>query len=108
MKVVYAVSDVMKIELEGSDQKDVFEKLADVSEVFGESVCGACGCEDVKFVVRVVDDNKFYELKCTKCGARLSFGAHKKGNTLFPKRKDNDGNWYDNKGWTKWDGAKRA
>jgi hypothetical protein len=108
MKIVYQISDNMKIELEGADQKDVFEKLSDLSEVFGENECGACKSPDVRFMVRTVDKNKFYELKCNQCGARLSFGAHKTGDTLFPKRKDAEGNWYDNKGWTKWDGTKRA
>jgi hypothetical protein len=37
-----------------------------------------------------------------KCGARLSFGVHKKGGGLFPKRKDNEGNWLSDNGWVKW------
>ena len=35
-------------------------------------------------------------------GAALSFGQHKKGDTLFPKRKDEKGNWLENGGWHKW------
>ena len=37
------------------------------------------------------------------CGAKLAFGQHKTGDSLFPKRKAADGS-YDNKtrGWFKW------
>ena len=31
-------------------------------------------------------------------GAKLSFGSHKKGGGLFPKRKDGD-NWLPDRGW---------
>jgi hypothetical protein len=107
MKVVCKVSDKLTVELEGADQKDTFEKLATVQEVFGEDVCGKCGKSNLKFQVRTVDDNKFYEIKCVSCGAVLSFGAHKKGNTLFPKRKDGE-NWLADRGWVKWDGSKKS
>ena len=36
------------------------------------------------------------------CGATLAFGQHKKGGTLLPKRKDENGNWLENGGWHKW------
>ena len=36
------------------------------------------------------------------CGAKLAFGANKKGGGLFPKRKDADGNWLPDGGWQKW------
>ena len=51
--------------------------------------------------MRTVEGNDYFELKCTDCGAVLSFGQHKKGGTLFPKRKDESG-WLKNKGWHKW------
>jgi hypothetical protein len=71
--------------------------------------CGKCGTggEGLQYQVRTVDDNKFYELRCTKCGAVLSFGSHKKGNSLFPKRyaenEDGEREWLPSNGWTKWD-----
>ena len=70
--------------------------------VFEENVCGKCGSENVKLVVRNVDDNFYYEVRCLGCGARLSFGSHKKGGGLFPKRKDGEGNWLPDHGWVKW------
>ena len=41
------------------------------------------------------------------CGAVLGFGQHKKGGTLFPKRKDADGNWLENRGWYKYKPPKK-
>jgi hypothetical protein len=41
------------------------------------------------------------------CGAVLSYGQHKKGDTLFPKRKGEDGSWLENNGWYKWEGKKK-
>lgn len=103
MKVVYTTKNGrFSTEIEGDSQRDVFEGVARFQEVFEESKCGKCGCEDVRFVVRNVDDNLYYELRCTSCAARLSFGANKKGGGLFPKRKDADGKWLDAYGWVKW------
>jgi translation initiation factor 2 beta subunit (eIF-2beta)/eIF-5 len=102
MKLTYTTKNgKIKAELEGESQKDLFSELNRFQEVFEESTCGKCGSEDIKYIVRNVDDNQYYELRCTKCGARLSFGAHKKGGGLFPKRKDGD-NWLPDGGWVKW------
>ena len=89
-------------EIEGDSIRDVFQNIAQVQEVFGENVCGKCGGDDLKFVVRTVDDNQYYEIRCKTCGAKLSFGANKKGGGLFPKRKDADGSWLPDNGWVKW------
>lgn len=94
----------LKLTLDGKDDKELFERLSEVQEVFGQGKCGACQSEDVKFVVREVDGNKFYEVVCNACRAKLGFGQHKKGNTMFPRRKDGDGNYIPNKGWEKWEG----
>jgi hypothetical protein len=102
MKVTYQVSNKMMIEVEGKTQKDVFKQLSEVSEVFGESICQNCKSEAVRFRVRNVQDNDFYELYCMNCHARLQFGSHKKGDTLFPKRTDANGQFLDNRGWVKW------
>ena len=104
MKVKYKANDKLEFELEGSGQKEVFKELALIQEIFSEDKCGLCGCSSIKFVVRNVDANDYYELRCTepKCGATLAFGQHKKGGTLFPKRKDDEGSYLPNKGWHKW------
>lgn len=102
MKVKYKVSDRLEFEVEGSGQKEVFKELAIIQEIFGEEVCGLCNKGNLKFIVRNVEGNDYYELRCSDCGGILAFGQHKKGGTLFPKRKDDNGNYLPNKGWHKW------
>lgn len=101
MKLNYKVNDRLEFELEGSGQKEVFKELAVIQEIFGEKSCGLCNKDTIRFVVRNVDDNDYFELRCD-CGGILSFGQHKKGGTLFPKRKDENGNYIPNNGWHKW------
>lgn len=102
MKIVYRASDKLTVEIEAAGQKEIFKAMSSVQEILGDTVCGACGSENVRFVVRRVDDNDYYELRCADCGAVLQFGQHKAGGTLFPKRKDKEGNWLPNRGWTKY------
>lgn len=102
MKARYKANDKLEFELEGAGQKELFKELATIQEIFGEEKCGHCGKPNIRYLVRNVEDNNYYELKCQDCGAVLSFGQHKKGGTLFPKRKDDEGNYIPNKGWYKW------
>ena len=104
MKASYKLSDKLQFEVEGEGQKEIFKEIASIQEIFGETKCGMCGSENIKFVVRVVEDNEYYELRCMDCGATLAFGQHKKGGTLFPKRKDEIGDYMPNRGWYKWQG----
>ncbi len=93
------------IKVEAEHQKGLFKELAAVQEVFeSESECGCCHAKELRFRVRVVDENEFYELACV-CGARFEFGQHKKGGSLFPKRRGEDGTALPNRGWAKWDAA---
>jgi ribosomal protein L40E len=92
----------LTITFEAETQKEVFKYLSSLEEVFGETKCGKCGSENLRFVVRENDGNEYYELRCLDCGAKLAFGANKKGGGLFPKRKDAEGSWLPDKGWTKW------
>jgi DNA-directed RNA polymerase subunit RPC12/RpoP len=107
MKAKYKVGDKLEFELDGAGQKELFKEIANIQEIFGEAKCGVCGSENIRFVVRVVDDNEYYELRCMDCGAVLGFGQHKKGGTLFPKRKDAEGNWLENRGWYKYKPPKK-
>lgn len=102
MKVIYKANDKLQFELEASGQKEIFKELALIQEIFSETKCGICGSTNIKFVVRSIDGNDYYELRCIDCGAILSFGQHKKGGTLFPKRKDDNNNYLPNYGWHKW------
>lgn len=102
MKLTYTTyNNRINVEFEADTQRDIFEQIAKFQEVFEEDVCGKCGNERLKFIVRTVDDNQYYELRCVKCGAKLAFGSHKKGGGLFPKRKDGD-KWLPDNGWVKW------
>ena len=103
MNVTYTTpSGRMSVEFQVDTQTDLFQQLAFFQEVFGETACGKCGSENLRFVVRNVDDNLYFEIRCMDCGARLAFGSHKKGGGLFPKRKDAEGNWLPDNGWVKW------
>lgn len=117
MKVTRHSDGVVSVEAEGDTQTSVFEELAKLQEVFDHKECGHCHGTDLKFMVREVEGNKFYELRCCNisCNARLKFGAHKQGNTLFPKRRwdslsdkekaqykdPQESGWLPNNGWFK-------
>jgi len=102
MKVYCKFKNGISVEVEGGNQKEIFEELSTLQEVFGVSACGKCKKTDLKFVVREVDDNKFYEVHCNDCNAKLAYGSHKKGGTLFPKRKDEEGKYLPSQGWVRW------
>lgn len=102
MKLNYKVSNKLSFELEGEGQKEIFKELSAIQEIFGEESCGLCKSHNLRYVVRNIDDNDYYELRCADCGAILAFGQHKKGGTLFPRRKDDNGKWLPNRGWHKY------
>lgn len=106
MKIRYSSKNGrLSAELDGETQKDLFQQISSFQEVFEESKCGLCSKEDIRFVVRVNKDNDdFFELHCLNaaCRARLAFGQHKKGGSLFPHRKDKEGTYLPNNGWTKY------
>jgi len=105
MKLTYTtLNERIAVELEGSNHKEVFKQIGAFQEVFEECACRKCGGDDLRYVVRVHDDNEYYELRCQNigCKAKLQFGAHKKGGGLFPRRKDAEGNWRGTDGWTVW------
>ncbi len=95
----------LTFELTAETPKDLFEQISSVQEVFeAETSCGCCDGDELRFLARQVDDFKFYEIACQNpdCRARFAFGQAKKGGGLFPKRKDEDGNWLPNRGWSKY------
>jgi len=101
MKVVYKEGK-LSVEFNVDTPKELFAQLGSFQEVFGEVACGKCGSENLRFVVRTNDGNEYHELRCNDCGAKLAYGVNKTGGGLFPRRKDADGNWLPDKGWTKW------
>ncbi len=87
----------LAIKVEGGTVKELFKQIAAIDEIFNaEHQCGLCQSTDLRFVVRTVDENDYYELRC-KCGGRFQFGQTKKGGSLFPKRRDEP-----NGGWSKY------
>jgi hypothetical protein len=102
MQMSVKLSDRLSVVVEGKDQKDIFKQISELEEIFGINECGACHSNDVYFRVRNVEDNDYHEIACRKCSATLALGQMKKGGGLFPKRKDDEGNWLKNGGWLKW------
>jgi hypothetical protein len=103
MKVLYTTSDKrMTVEVEGKDNKEIFSQLAVFQEIYEARKCQACQSERVQFVVREVQGNTYYELRCMDCGSTLSFGQKRADGSLFPKRKDKSGEFLPNNGWVKW------
>ena len=95
----------LRVGFDADNQKAAFKLLGEIQDVFEESRCGACKSDAIRFSVRSVGGNDYYEMRCAACTARLTYGQHKNGTTLFAKRKDADGNW-DNKsfGWSIYQG----
>ena len=110
VKINYKFNENVTVQLEVGDPKEAFETLSNYAEILTHDKCGKCKSGNIKPQVRVVDDNKFYELVCQDCGGTLAFGSHKKGNTLFPKRSETveEGGeevkkWLPDGGWMRWD-----
>ena len=101
MKVTYKTGK-FTIEAEGSTT-EIFEQLASFDSVFGNCVNKANNSENIGFKVREVDGNKYYEMYDKDTNHSLKFGKTKKDGSLFPRRKDPDGNWLADGGWQKYD-----
>lgn len=114
MKAQYRVNPDMMLELEGGNQKELFQAMAQAAEIFGTHwlMCGCCKDRNFKPrpVVRVNKEKQsFYELHCTnpQCGARFSFGQNKDMKSLFPQRNytkshPKKGQPKPDGGWVKW------
>lgn len=79
-----------------------FKFLNHMDELYGNVVCEREGqvSDKVRINVRTdKEENDYYEMVCVDrdnlaCHfARRKFGVNKKGGGLFPKNKDDDGNW---------------
>ena len=87
------------ITVEADSQKEIFETLASYQEVFGTTTCKGCGSDNLKYVVRISKNEKssrtykYFEIRCADCYAKLIFGQHENGQTLYPKE------------WVRWDKA---
>lgn len=123
MKVNYTTtSGRINFEFEADNHVGVWKQLSSLQEVFEEEKCQKCGGTNLRFCVRKssyeddkgkVKECEYHELRCRKCGAKLAYGVLDDGTySLFPKRKDKDGEWLGHKtvdgktkptyGWVKW------
>ena len=117
MELKYTTTDGRtQVNIEGKGLKDVFENLAEFCEVF-ENECTVTvngvtkSSSKVVPRVREIEGNKYYELVCVDPdrdlrGRILSFGQHKQGGTLFPKRTEGEGSekkYLPNGGWGRFD-----
>lgn len=99
----------LTFEVQAETVKALFTEVAKIQEVFdAESTCGCCKSHDIRFQHRQVEEFDYYELRCNSCSARFQFGQSKKGGALFPKRKAENGNYLDNRGWSKFKSDKES
>jgi hypothetical protein len=87
-----------------ADEKEAFEQIGHLYEIFSHSKCGCCGSENVTPQCRVKDKYRYYEVACKEpgCYAKLAFGQKQEGGELFPKRRNEDGSYKENDGWEKY------
>ena len=90
----------LKLSGECAGVEQVFQFLEQVSEVFSHDTCGCCSGKNVSFGHRTAQGYDFYEVRCTDCGAKFSFGQRRDGGGLFPKTKDEKGNLLPDGGWS--------
>lgn len=117
MKVTYYPNQLFSVEAEGASHKEVFTQLAGLSEVFSVDQCGCCKSKDLRPIVRDVQNVKHYELRCSKCGAKLAYGQSKDGQTLYPRKRAHkqhelvtsgklqEGDHLPDGGWVRWQGT---
>ncbi len=113
MKAKFSTS-LVTFELEAPTPRELFKLIAETQEVFGEKECGCCHKTNIRFAVRSISGNDFFEMQCLDCNSFLSIGQSKqKPGQLFPVRKLTEqgkpsfkNGKYDakNKGWTKYRG----
>ncbi len=89
------VSPKVCVVAEGETQADLFSQVSSMEEVFGESKCGKCGSEEIRFGTRKAAKGKkeftYFEMHCNTCRAKLSFGQSE-GGVLFPVRYEREQN----------------
>lgn len=90
MKAQVKVTNGIFIEVDESNERDLFKGIARTQEVFDHACCGKCKSAKISFVCRKdKDDNDWYEMVCQdlNCRAKLPFGVTKKGGQLFAKNR---------------------
>jgi hypothetical protein len=103
MKLTYTnTAGKLTLEAEVANSVEAFETMAEFTEVFDETCCGACASTNIRFDVRRPQTYVYYNLVCRDCGCRLDVSQHKNTKTLFISRKDDAGNPLPHDGWYKY------
>jgi hypothetical protein len=102
--LVKKIALLEKLQPSMSDVEDVdlFAALANSynNDVLNEEVCGKCKSKETYCVIRTdKDENKYHEMKCKDCYAKLPFGVNKVGGGLYAKRRDSEGGIRGSNGW---------
>lgn len=93
----------MLVKFECEEVKELFEVSGKLLEVLGtDAACGKCNSVQIFPRLRTAGEYSYYEIVCGDCGAKLSFGQHKKTGTIWPKRAEKDGTPIPNRGWVKY------
>lgn len=104
MKISYTTRNGrISFEFEATKPQEIWTQLCELQELF-EETCGKCNSDDIKYVIRKAKNEKgkeflYYELRCRKCWAKLSYGIFEDASGLFPKRKREDGKIKGTNGW---------
>jgi hypothetical protein len=89
----------MLFEFEGETAKELFQQLAEVQSIFeADKSCGRCSSSNLQLRFRNLKEGDYYEMVCLDCLSTLRFGQPRKG-SLWPKRKDEQGNVLSHHGW---------
>jgi hypothetical protein len=60
MKLTYTTANNrIRAEFDADTHRELFTQISKFQEVFEETKCGKCGSENLRFVVRTVDENEF-------------------------------------------------
>ena len=106
-RITFKTPNGFTVTTEVNNLKELFQKTGSYAEILSESECGLCHSTAIMPRVRKAGDNDeydFYEIVClnSACRARKEYGQSKDKVSLFPQRKDKEGNWLPNNGWTKY------
>jgi len=89
VKMKYTTPDKQfTFELEARDNKELLEQLSALQDIFEQPRCTNCGKRNFRYLVREVEGDKYYEIQCKDCGFKLQLSQSKKGNALYPRRKN--------------------
>lgn len=106
MKLTRHLSMMVSVEADGDTVAEVFERLAQLEEVFTACPsCGLCKSDRITYRVRLdAEGNKYYEAVCLACRGEFRFGQRRTpAGVLFPQLKDGSGNIKPDGGWIRYE-----